>query len=134
MWFETEITIPAGTAEKTPVEVTLQVSYGVIHHVVIEAASGCRRYAAIRVYYHEHQIYPLNPEKDIALDAIPRIFDDRQEVLTAPYMLKIKGYSPNATRSHTYRVGVGILRPEAFPEYREAESLITKIARLLGVR
>lgn len=134
MWYEAEITIPAGTAETSPTTVELQVAPGIIHRVIVEAAPGCHRLAAIRILYPEHQIYPTNPGEDIALDGVPRIFDDRQPVLQPPFVIKIKGYSPLATYAHTYRVGIGILPPETFPEYRIDSSLIGKIARLLGVR
>ncbi len=134
MWYEAEITIPAGTLQDDPVEVKIDASYGIIHHVVIEAAPGCHRLAAIRILYHEHQIYPSNPDMDITLDGVPRIFDDRQELFTEPFIIKIKGYAPDATYDHVYRVGIGILPPETFPEYRADTSLISKIAKLLGVR
>ena len=134
MWYETEITIPAGTTEANPTIVELHVAYGIIHHVVIEAAPGCHREAAIRVLLQEHQIYPTNLDMDIALDGVPRIFDDRQPVLQPPFIVKIKGHSPDAIYDHTYRVGIGILPPETFPEYRADSSILSKLARLLGVR
>ena len=133
MWYEAEITIPAGTAQASPTIVELHVAYGIIHRVVVEAAPGCHRLAAIRLYYSEHQIYPSNPDEDIALDAVPRIFEDRQPVLQPPFIVKIKGYSPSATYAHTYRVGIGIMAPEAFPEYRADTGILSKVGRLLGV-
>ncbi len=134
MWYETELTIPAGTLAAAPVQAVIKASYGVIHRVVIEAAPGCHRLASVRVYYHEHQIYPTNPDADISLDGIPREFDERQELFTEPYDVIVRGYAPNASYAHVYRVGIGILRPEAFPEYRADSSLISKIAKLIGVR
>ncbi len=134
MWYEAEITIPAGTLEANPVEAQLDISYGIIHHVIIEAAPGCHREAAIRIYYQEHQVYPTNPEQDIALDGVPRNFTDRLPVLTDPLVLVIRGYAPSATYAHTYRVGIGIMSPETFPEYRADTGLVSKIAKLLGIR
>ncbi len=134
MWYEAEITIPAGTLEAAPVSAELSISYGIIHHVIIEAASGCHRDAAIRIYYQEHQVYPTNPDSDIALDSVPRNFTDRLPVLTDPLVLVIRGYAPSATYAHTYRVGIGIMLPDAFPEYRADTGLISKIARLLGIK
>lgn len=133
MWYEAEITIPAGTLKAAPTTVVLPISYGIVHHVIIEALAGCERYAAIRVLYHEHQVWPSNSDGDIALNVVPREFDDRLEVLTEPLTLKIIGYAPLAAYDHTYRVGIGILPPETFPEYRADSSILSKIGRLLGV-
>ncbi len=134
MWYEAEIAIPAGTLESAPVRVDLDISAGIIHHVIIEAAPGCHRDAAIRIYWQEHQIYPTNPDQDIALDGVPHIFDDRLPVLQPPWPITIRGYAPGATYAHTYRVGIGIMAPEAFPEYRADTGLVSKIAKLLGIR
>ena len=134
MWYEAEITIPAGTTQASPASVKLHVTYGIVHHVIIEAAPGCHREAAIRIYWQGHQIYPTNPDEDIALDGVPRSFDDRLPLLQPPWPITISGYAPDAAYDHVYRVGIGIMPPEAFPEYRADTGLVSKIARLLGVR
>lgn len=134
MWYDFSLTIPAGTTEAKPEEKVLKLTYGIIHQVVVEAAPGNHREAKVRIYRFEHQIYPTNTEEAFALDSIPRDFEDRYELSQRPHELRVEGYAPDATYDHEYRIGIGIMAPEAFPEYREAETLIAKIARLMGIK
>ncbi len=134
MWYEAELAIPAGTPENAPVEVRVRVTYGVIHRVVVEAAPGCHRMAAIRIYHQEHQVYPTNPEEDIALDSVPRDFEDRYLMDSAPYDLVIRGYAPSATYAHSYRVGIGIMPPDSFPEYSGLWARMQRFLAAVGIR
>lgn len=134
MWFETSLSIPASRTKLAPALTRLKISRGVMTHVVVEAHPGCHCEAGVRILYQNHQIYPLNPGEWIRLDAIPRDFETREELFNPPYYLVIEGYNDDAVNTHEYLFGFGILPPEALPEYREAEGLIKRIARILGVK
>lgn len=134
MWFETSLVIPKSQTKAAPAKVILPICSGVIHRVAIEAAPGCHREAGIRILYNEFQLYPLNASGWIRLDAAPRNFETREEIFQPAFELKIEGYNTDAKNNHEYIIGVGIMAPEVFPEYRETEGLIKKIARILGIK
>ena len=134
MWYEFNFLIPAGTTRENPVELVMKLSYGIIDHVIIEAAPGCKRFAAVRILQYEHQVIPTNTDTDIALNAVAREFNDRIELLEPPFNLKAIGYSPLTTYDHTYRIGVSVLPPETFPEYSEAQSKLKKFLQMVGIQ
>ena len=134
MWYEFELSIPAGTTEAAPVELELPVGYGVIHKVVIEGAPGMHRLAYLRIKEGLHQIYPSNPERAFQLDAVPRIFEERHEMFTEPYTLTAIGYAPDTTYAHTYHIAIGVLPPESFPEFSKRMSGLDRFLWLVGIR
>ena len=134
MFYEFSFTIPAGTPISAPVKKELKLTHGIAHHVIIEAAPGCKRYAAVRILQCEHQVIPTNPDEDVALNSVPREFDERIELLEPPYTLTVIGYSPNADNDHTYRIGIGVLPLESFIEYSGNTSALDKFLKLVGVK
>ncbi len=134
MWYEADLAIPAGTAKNAPAEVRLHITTGVIHHVLVESAPGCHRQAAVRVYLGEHQIAPTNPEEDFALDGVPRDYQERIPVLGPPLELIVRGYAPDAGYAHTYRVGVGILPLESFPEFAGLTGRLQRFLAAVGIK
>ena len=133
MWYEFTLTIPAGTTVKNPVSLEMKLTHGVVHRVTIEAAPGCKRYAAVRILQCEKQVIPTNPDQDVALNSNMREFDERIELFEPPYTLKVIGYSPNATYDHEYRIGIGVLPPEVFAEYSITQSALQKFLKMVGV-
>lgn len=133
MWYEFGITIPAGTIESDPVDQVLELAYGVIDRMIIEAAPGCKRYAAIRILHWEHQVVPANPSGDIALNATAREFDCRIELFEPPYNLRVIGYAPSADYDHEYRIGLSLVDPKILPEYSESPGALQKILKVMGL-
>jgi len=122
VYYSTYVTIPAATAEKTPIEVDLKLTKGVIHRVEVTFRSGTDFRAAIRIRHQEHQLYPTNPEGDLKDDGRTIVIDDYFPLTTAPYSLKLIGYAPTAAYEHIVYVKVGVLRAE----------LISPVQTILG--
>jgi hypothetical protein len=133
VFYDFAITIPPGTAEEDPEELELKLTKGVIHKVIVEAHPGCHATAKIRIYHHEHQLWPTNPDEAFALDSIPREFDEHFILSEAPYTLKVRGYSPAATYEHEYRLGIGILTEEEVSPLSGFRGLFERFFKLVGL-
>lgn len=114
MFYDTTLTISAGTAKTSPATEELHVTHGVIHRVEIEFPAGCAGLVFCTISHQEHQLWPTNPDGYFCSDDYVIAFDDYYEIFGAPYFLKLKGWSPGAYLSHTLKIRVGILpRPIA---------------------
>jgi hypothetical protein len=116
MYYETSLTIPAGTLKDSPVETVLKLTHGVVHRVEVEFPDGPSFLAGVAILYGPHQVWPTNPEGCFASNGHTIGFDDYYQMYFAPYALTIQGWAPEADYDHDVRVRVGVL-PQAIAEY-----------------
>jgi hypothetical protein len=112
MNFFFDVSIPAGTAQKTPYEEVLKLTYGVITHVQIVIPTGHLGKAHLVGYLHEFQIYPLSRGEDYHGDDATISFADRTELFSSPFELKVRGWNTDAANVHSFLVSVEILLPD----------------------
>jgi len=106
--YETEITVPAGTKELTPVHVILDIEKGSLYGYV-DFPFGCANLVQIRVRHGSFQIAPFNRQGWLKGSGTRIIFADRYDVKEPPYHLRIEGSAPNATLNHTPVIHAEIL-------------------------
>lgn len=133
MFYETELTIPAGTAENAPVEAILKVTYGIIHHVEVEFRSGTDFTAWVKLRQREATLFPTNPDGWFKADGRAIVFNDYCPVHAAPFEIKILGVAPSSTYPHTVYVRIGILPQEALDPMTGLRGLFNKFFKLVGV-
>ena len=109
MFYDFAITIPAGRTEDDPVEEILELNEGVIHRVEVEFYPGPRRYVYLKLFRHEHQLWPTNPDGSFRTDAYTISFDEYYELKGEPLQLLARGYSPDADYDHVVTVRIGII-------------------------
>jgi len=134
MFYDFAITIPAGTAEASPVEQELNLTHGIIHRVEVEFYPGPRRYVWVKLFHREHQLWPTNLDGSFQTDGYTIAFDEYEEMLESPYVLKVRGYSPNADYSHVVTVRIGILESRAALLLLNALKGLMKLFKLLGIK
>lgn len=134
MFYDFAITIPAGRTEDNPVEEILKLTKGIIHRVEVEFYPGPRRYAWVKIFYHEHQLWPTNPGGSFRTDGYTISFDEYEELKSEPFDLKVKGYSPDANYSHVITVRIGILESRAAILLLTALKGLMKLFRLMGIK
>lgn len=103
------VLIPSSTVETSPYSQILKVHKGIIHDIEIIIPPGHAGLAHLRLYLHEHQLYPLSPGEDYHGDGVHINFKDFQPIDTAPFELKAVGWNLDDTFDHRFIVNVGIL-------------------------
>ena len=133
MFYETELTIPAGRTEANPIEGILKVTHGIIHHVEVEFRSGTDFTAWVKLNLREVTLFPTNPDGWFKADGRAIVFNDYRPVFSAPYEIKIVGCAPSSTYDHTVYVRIGILPQEALDPMTGLRGLFNKFFKLVGL-
>ena len=126
--------IGANTGADEPEEQEVDVGVGIIHLVEIEIPRGCNGMVYGAVRQGLHQVWPSNPDGAYRSDG--RVYSTREHypiVRDAP-SLTIQGWSPGTTYPHTVQFRFSVLPREVMEPWREQVSLLTKIAKIFGVK
>lgn len=134
MYYETSLTIPAGTTKASPVTTDLKITKGVIHRVEVEFRSGCDHLVGIRMQREGAQLYPTNPDGDFRGDGRAIVFDDHKPIEDQPLFIKIIGYSPNAAYDHVVYVRIGILPEDILTPISGLGVMFRKFFALVGIK
>ncbi len=130
MWFDTEITTPANTTEAAPVTTVIPVARGIITRVSFRPRPGHAALCHARVFYHEHQLWPVAREQSLHGDTFPVEWDDYEEILEAPFELVVRSWNEDDTYDHTFDLGFALLPEEiAAPD----TGLLAGIRKFLGL-
>lgn len=134
MFYDFAITVKAGTTEAVPKEEVLKLTKGIIHRVEVEFYPGPRRYVFCKLYHHEHQLWPTNPDGAFSTDAYTIAFDEYEELKSAPYTLVARAYSPDADYNHVITVRIGILESKTAILLLSALKGMMKLFKLMGIK
>jgi len=116
--------IPKETEEDLPYIKTKKVTLGVIKKVIISNPSGSVGKSHLRIFYHEHQVYPLNKGEWYEGEKIHIGFEDNYRLYSQPYELKFKGWNSSSLYAHSFYINIAILREEGEGEGGEIPSLV----------
>ena len=134
MFYDFALTIPAGTAEASPIRQGMDLTHGVIHSVRIIFPPGPRGEVSVQIYDGGHQLYPTNSGGVFNADNIAISFDDYYELLRGKYDLEARGWSPDADYQHVIRIQIGVLESRvALASLRVAKGL-DKFFRAIGLK
>jgi hypothetical protein len=131
MWFDTEISVPASTAQAGPLETRIPVSRGVITRVSFRPRPGHSGLCRCQVHYHEHQLWPVSREESLHGDTYPIEWDEYEEILTPPYELVVRSWNDDDTYEHTFDLGFALL-PEEIAEPLTPAGLLKAILSMLS--
>jgi len=112
----------------------LKLPYGVVHKVSLFWWPGPHGLVHLIIKRFEHQVLPTNPDESFHYDNYTHVMDDRIEILTEPFTLKLEGWGVSCKYDHEVIVGIGILPPECFPEYQKPDTRLSKLLQLIGVK
>lgn len=110
MNFFYEVIVPKETEEQEPYKYTMKVDYGVITNVTIVILPGHAGLTHFRVFYHEIQLYPHNPEFWYKGDGLTIKFNDNYPIDTPPYELVAYGYNEDIRYNHAFLVDINVIR------------------------
>lgn len=118
MFYDFSFTIPKTATMASRATKDLKLTYGIVHRVTMFWWPGPHGLVHVVVTQGVHQVLPTNPDESFHYDNYTHVMDERIPVLEAPYSLRLEGWADGCDYDHEVKVGVGILPPESFPEYK----------------
>ena len=107
-----DLTVPADTAQTSPIEKTVKIEEEVIVKVMVHFPAGCHGYVYTACYYGEEQIFPRPYGSYLHGDAETITWEEYYELPESPCILTIKAWSPGTNYNHTI-----IWRINALPKW-----------------
>lgn len=107
-----KVSVPANTTELTPYIERLPLTHGVITDVFIYIPRGHVGLAGLKLLYHDHQLYPLNPGGAYRGNETTIAFGEYQPITVDPFELKAVASNDDETFEHSFYVGLAMQRPE----------------------
>ena len=133
MFYDFAITIPAGTAEASPVEQELDLTHGIIHRVEVQFPVGCMELAHLRLFHRRHQVWPTNIDGSFASDGYIIAFDEHYDFFEPPFDLTAIGWNDDETYQHVITVRIGILPQEIVLPFAGLGGALRRFLKLVGV-
>ncbi|MBA7567771.1 hypothetical protein ES708_09488 [subsurface metagenome] len=134
MFYDFSFTIPKDATADNPEVKEINLTYGVVHKVTLYWWPGPHGLAHLVIKQYDHQVLPTNIDESFHYDNYTHIMEERIELFKAPFGLKLVGWGENLKYPHQVIVGIGILPPEAFPEYAKPDTRLSQLLRLIGVK
>lgn len=119
MFYDFSFTVPTTATAAVRATKDLKLTYGVVHRITMFWWPGPHGLVHVVITQGGHQVLPTNPDESFHYDNYTHVMDERIPVLEAPYTLRLEGWAVGCDYDHEVKVGVGILPPEAFPEYQK---------------
>lgn len=134
MFYDFSFTIPKTATANAPTVKVCKLNYGIIHKVTVFWWPGPHGLVHLTINRALHQLLPTNPEGSFHYDNYTHLMDVRFPLLKAPYQVELKGWGVGCSYAHEVIVGIGILPPECFPEYRGMETQLEKFLKLFRIK
>jgi hypothetical protein len=133
MFYDAEITVPHATAKSAPVTGIIHLTTGIIHRVEVGFPIGTRALVHCVLLYHEHQVWPTNPDNSFHWDGYTIAFDEWYPIDTEPYDLKVVAWSDADTYDYHLAVRIGVLREEVLQPFSGVMGALKKFLRYVGI-
>ena len=104
MWYRGRVTIPANTAKSEYAFANVGICPGQITRFYRLFAPGCSGMVHLQVFHQTRQIFPTTPGESYIGDGSEILGDATIEVDEAPYILQLRGWSPDTAYPHTVAV------------------------------
>lgn len=115
MLYVQTITIPAGTQLLNPTVQDMALSYGNLRNAWFHFPPGCRGSVSLAVFHRLQQIIPATPGQVLALDDVLFGFPVGYAIDSLPYVVQLRGWSPDASFGHTVTVYLDVDTAAAEP-------------------
>lgn len=133
MFYDFCISVLHTHTEAAPVVAVLPLTSGVITHAEIQFPRGTYARVHARVFYHEHQIWPLNNEGSISADGYVVPIPEALGLDSEPYELKVRAWSTADTYDYDINVRIEVQRPEELEKMSPLGGMLKKFLKLVGV-
>ncbi len=131
MFYEYDLTVPANTPAASPAELTAVLNVGTITRVEIQFPPGCNGMVSVAVDHWGRQLWPGDPDEDIAGGGSIVAWEEDFDLEDEPYELTLRGWSPGTTYQHVITFRFALLPLEVARGRRDSGSLIGRLAGML---
>lgn len=131
MFYDFSFTIPANTPQKTPEQLRVKLTNGIIHRVEVAFPAGCAGLVYTTINEGLHQHWPTNPDGTFNSDNFTIAFNEFLELTRRPYILTLVGWNLDDTYGHTLEIRIGVLPIDVLmPEETFIQAFKKLLARL----
>jgi len=106
MYYETTLTVPASTAQATPVSTELLLVNGTIERVEVQFWQGALGNVGVRLLQGQQQVWPTNAGSWFVGNGQTIAFDERYQLREKPFSLTIEAYNEDTDYAHEVIVRV----------------------------
>ena len=133
MLYHFPLTIPTNTAKASPVQTTLPLTAGILHHVSIGFPKGCSGLLHVQLYLRERLVFPTTPDADFAWDSALIEWAEYLPLEDHPFQLRADAWNLDDTFPHTVTVRLGVLPPEVYWRTGQTPQLHRQIREAFGL-
>jgi hypothetical protein len=133
VFYDFEITIPAGTPATAPEIVDMHLTKGVVNALHLDWPPGPRGEVNLIIRRGGHQQWPTNPSGVFNADNAYINYDENLELSDEPLTLQAVGWSPNADYDHTLHIQIGLIRPDEVEAQSGIIASLKSFLKLVGV-
>ena len=133
MFYDFSITVPANTPEYAPIEEILPLTAGVVQKLSIQFPRGTFALVHVKLFYHEYQVWPTNPDGSFNADGYPLEWEESYPLDTEPYEMKAVLWSDADTYDYDINIRLSILRTEDVEKQSGVISALKSFLKLVGV-
>ena len=130
MYYSFDLTVPASTAETAPLVDEVELVPGTVTRVELQFPRGCVGLVHVTINRELHQLWPSNPDGNIAGNDARISWSEDHPFTEVPYTLQLWGWNTDDTFPHTITFRFNLLpisRPGALapPSFLEPSPLET---------
>jgi hypothetical protein len=134
VYYEFAITVPANTAESSPVDEDLELCKGVIHRIEVQFPIGTRALTHCRLAHHSFGNLPTNNQGSFSSDGYTVPCDENLEFYSEPYVVKATLWNDDDTYEHTVTIRFGILESKTALMLLSVIKGLMKMLKLMGIK
>lgn len=131
MFYEFDLTVPAGTSRASAVTTRARLNKGHITAVEIMFPTGCAGLVSVVVERGENQVWPTNPDGVLKGDGVVVRWDDDYPIADEPTTLILRGWSPSSRFPHTITFRFELVALAEAEAARELPGLVRRMAGVL---
>ena len=109
MFYEVQLTIPAGTLASAPVKALMAVHPGKVHAVEVIFPDGCTWDVSVVIYLWSQQVWPSNPQAAFHGNNERIAFSEDFLLDQKPFEFEVRGWAPGTRYEHVPIVRIGVL-------------------------
>ena len=113
MFYSFDLPIPKNTTARAPVELEVNLTWGVITEVEIRFPPRCGGLAKAKILEHRHQLWPTNLDEWFYGNDETIKWDEYHALFEMPALFTLLGYNDDDTFKHTPIIRFEILHPLA---------------------
>lgn len=127
MFYEYDLTIPAGTAYASAARSLVRLNKGVITRVEVMIPRGSAGLSFSVAERGDHQVWPSNPDNFVKGDDVRISWAENYRLDDEPLTFRLRGWSPNARFAHTHTWRFELLDLASADAAAVAPSLIQRL-------